>query len=625
MGFEGCTGEIYLMKRLFARCVLPGLVAFLGGFACSLHAQLILVPLGQRLAVAELVIEGEVVRSESFYGNNRVIYTRHWVRVDRVAKGLAAADSVEVILEGGRVGDRMMWMDHHLVLAPGSSGVFFLNPLGRDHPAKLGEDRVAYDVYADLQGFIAYLRQAGATVGAEPFHIYRDIGGELYPLLGWAGEKAPVKHKVVPPHALGAPVIDSIRPLQVTAGTRTELSIYGHGFLAGKGVVYFRDANTGGVTEMMCDTADVKEWTDTLIRVWVPSIGALPLLSGIAGTGFVKMENAAGDTARSLETLQVMFGIRNVRNEDSLFPIGVARFASLFDLDAYTPTDTSGGYTFRFSQSFSANDSAVAVFRRSLQQWRCATGVNFKVGADTSLNVLMNDFVNIVRWDDFPDTLPAGRLALTRLYFVDCVDGSEHAYQISEIDFTFNRNFPWNFDTTAVPPTQVDFYSVSLHEIGHAHGLTHVIDNNELMDYNIDIGQRSASISIQSLEGGTWMMDSSTVARGNCYDPMAAVAANDCETLPVAPSLEDGLRLRLYPNPTTATVFVELMGANAIHEIDCRLMDAAGNCIATSRFSMRRMSSTTYVVDLSDLPSGLYFARMHIGKVQSCQKIMKMR
>jgi Secretion system C-terminal sorting domain/Matrixin/IPT/TIG domain len=592
---------------------------------CSLHAQLYHVPLEKRMATAQLVFEGEVIHSSSYYGDNGNIYTSHIVRIDKVIKGSPATTTLEIILEGGTVGDKSLWISHHLILGPKSSGVFFLNPLGVAHPAKLGQQRLAYDVYADSQGFIEYMAQPGATIAVEPFHVYRSIATDLYPLLGLSEAQAPMKHKPIPLRIAGGPIIDSIRPLEVTAGTRTTLSIYGSGFQDGKGSVLFPNANSGGITLMVSDSTDIQAWADTLIRVRVPSIGGLPFLTGVAGTGFVSIANTLGDTARSLDTLRVRFGIKNVRNEDTLFPIGVSQFASLFDQDSHVPSDTTGGYTFRLSDSFSASDSAEAVFRQSLRQWRCATGVNFKIGVDTSLNAAQNDLVNIVRWDDFPDTLPAGRLARTRLYFVDCVVGPEHAYQISEIDFTFNRDIPWNFDTTAITPTKVDFYSVTLHETGHAHGLEHVIDNSEVMNYNIGFGDRNAQLTLRTLEGGQWMMDSSTVARGNCYDPMIAVAGNDCNMLPIAASLENSMHLRLFPNPTANLLNIELIGANAIREISFSLFDANGICIPELQYELQRLSKTTWKVDLKDLPSGMYLARLGCNSSYSNHKIIKLR
>lgn len=613
------------MKTRFTLLIFTTALAILASSTYSLHAQLIPVPLEKRMATAQLVIEGEVIHSHSFFGDNRNIYTSHIVRIDKIIKGSPAIATLEIILEGGTVGGKSLWISDHLVLGPKSSGVFFLNPLGDTHPAKLGNPRLAFDVYADSQGFIAYMEQPGATIAVEPFHVYRSIATDLYPLLGLSGVQAPVKHKPIPLRVSGGPIIDSIRPLEVTAGTRTTLSIYGHGFLSGQGTVQFPNANTGGTSMMVGDSTDVQQWTDTLIRVWVPSIGALPFFIGTAGSGQIEIENISGDTARSAENLAVLFGIKNVRNQNNQYPIGVAEFASLFDQDSHVPSDTSGGYTFRLSDSFSATDSAEVALKQALRQWRCATGVNFKIGADTSLNVSGNDLVNLVRWDDFPDTLATGRLARTTLYFVDCVVGQAPAYQISEIDFTVNREFAWNFGTTGNVPSKVDFYSVALHEMGHAHGLEHVIDTNEVMYYKIAPGERKAMLTVEALDAGFWMMDSSVVARGNCYGPMTIVPANDCNMLPVAPRLEDAAQLLLYPNPSNGTIHVKRSGGTQSRSLEMRLFDAGGNVIASNRFSVTSTTADTWLLDMNQLPSGLYLASLRLGNSLSNSKIVLSR
>jgi hypothetical protein len=613
------------MKTRFTLLIFTITLAILASSGYSLHAQLYHVPLVKRMATAQLVIEGEVIHSHSFYGDNSKIYTSHLVRIDKVMKGSPATTTLEIILEGGTVGGKSLWISHHLFLAPKSSGVFFLNPLGAEHPAKLGQQKLAYDVYAGLQGFIEYREQPGATIAAEPFRVYRSIADDLYPLLGWTEGDVPVKHMPAPLRTTGSPTIDSIRPLEVTAGTRTTLSIYGHGFQAARGSVYFTDADQGGATSMVGDTNDVKVWTDTLIRVWVPSIGSYPQEVGTAGTGSVTMQTPLGDSATSLEILTVRYAIKNSRVEDTTAQVGVSRFVSFFDHDSYVGNDTTGGYTFHFSNTFSASDSAEAAFRQAIRQWRCATGVNFKIDSDTSLNRVFVDAVNLIRWDDFPDTLNAGVLAGTRVFVAECDDVAEKNFVIFDIDFNFGRNRPWNFDTTANVPNKLDFYSVALHEIGHAHGLAHIIENAEVMDYDIAPGQRNVVLTLHALEAALWVMDSSTVQRGNCPNPMIPVAPSDCNMLPIAPQVPNVLNLRCYPNPTSDVIHIQMHETNAPRQLELTLFDAGGNCISTNHYAFHSTGANSWTVDLQDLPNGLYLARIQSGNAFSNHKIIRVQ
>jgi hypothetical protein len=613
------------MKSTSTICTFIFALAIFFNAICSLHAQLIHVPLEKRMATAQIVIEGEVIHSHSFYGDNGKIYTSHLLRIDKVMKGSPATSTLEIILEGGTVGDKSLWISHHLFLGSKSSGVFFLNPLGAAHPAKLGTERLAYDVYAGLQGFIEYREQPGATIAAEPFRVYRSIADDFYPLLGWTAGDAPVKHMAVPLRTAGSPTIDSIRPLEVTAGTRTTLSIYGHGFQATRGSVYFADADQGGATMMVGDTTDVNVWTDSLIQVWVPSLGAFLTGSGTAGTGSVTMQTALGDSATSNDILQVRYAIQNKRTEDTLFQVGISRFIMLLDHDLLVGNPTSGGYTFHFTTAFSANDSAKAAFLQGLRNWRCATGVNFNIGADTSLNIIDEDYVNVVRWDDAPDTLPAGALAFTKVWGGSCEDFSETAFAAADIDFTFGRNVPWNFDTTANVPGKFDFFSVALHEIGHAHCLDHVIDIADIMNYNIPIGQRNAALTPNALEGAFWVMDSSTVSRGNCPDPMIPVPANDCNMLPVIPHVEKALDLQLAPNPNSGIFSVHFKGGYPSRPLELKLFDSRGNCIPANLYDFCPNGPNVWEIDLKNLPFGLYFANFQNGMAFATEKVIRMQ
>lgn len=609
---------------LFTRRLLVAM-AILGGLAGMMPAQLVRVPLEKRISLATLVVEGEVTHSHSFVGGNGRIYSSHQLRIDKVMKGSPGAATLEIISEGGTVGDKSLWISHHLFLKPKAIGVFFLNPIGPSHPALLSQQKPAYEVYADLQGFIQFKRQSQATVASEPFRIYQDIERDLYPLLGWKSGQAPVLHHSSLGHSTGGIVIDSIRPLEITAGTRSVLSIHGTGFLDSRGTVHFPDADAGGLTTMEGDSTDFQLWTDTLIRIWVPSSGILPGLEGTAGTGRIEVQNANGDTGISPDTLQVRYAVKNSRNEVPGPAFGVSRFNGLFDQDVYAATDTSGGYTFRFSDSFSATDSAEATFRKALREWRCATGVNFKVGPDTSLSIDSTDLVNLVHWDNLADSLPAGVLGKTNTTIAACNGGQERAYIIYDVDFTFSKNQPWNFDTIAVDPLKYDFFSNVLHEIGHAHSLDHVINDAEVMHYDLSIGETRRVIAGSTLRGGRWVMDSSVVARGSCPGPMMAVDSVNCNLLPLSPSLDALSRITVYPNPAFDMIHLQVSGSLGSQTIKLSLLEAHGNRVAPSQFEPTRVSSSEWSIRLGDLPSGLYFAMIQYGNAVVTQKIVLIR
>ena len=55
----------------------------------------------------------------------------------------------------------------------------------------------------------------------------------------------------------------------------------------------------------------------------------------------------------------------------------------------------------------------------------------------------------------------------------------------NNMDIRFNSTTNWNYGPSATAGGQYDFETVALHELGHAHGLAHLIDgtNTEVMHY----------------------------------------------------------------------------------------------------------------------------------------------
>ncbi len=93
--------------------------------AQPLSAQLYEVPLNDRIDRSDYIFEGKVLESNSFYSpGGRMIYTSHLVQVYSVFKGEFPGDQVEIVTEGGRVGDQAVWISHNLELGPNQHGIF---------------------------------------------------------------------------------------------------------------------------------------------------------------------------------------------------------------------------------------------------------------------------------------------------------------------------------------------------------------------------------------------------------------------------------------------------------------------------------------------------------------------
>ena len=78
-----------------------------------------------------------------------------------------------------------------------------------------------------------------------------------------------------------------------------------------------------------------------------------------------------------------------------------------------------------------------------------------------------------------------GVLGITYSYYSSCATGY---WYLNEIDMNLLDTNLWNFDSINVASNLFDFESVVLHELGHAHQLSHVINPNNIMHYSIKRG-----------------------------------------------------------------------------------------------------------------------------------------
>jgi hypothetical protein len=317
-----------------------------------------------------------------------------------------------------------------------------------------------YAVYSGQQGFIEYDLTEKKAV--EPFRVYPHIEEAVREIKQKTGKEA--KLSVNPDLSttsmkvsgvLAAPSITSFSPTSISAGTSSVLTITGNGFNAtrGTGYVEFRNSNNGASGWMQPLSTDYISWTDTEIKVMVPSAG-----SGTAGTGQIRVTNSDPSTITSTGTLTVTYAYSNVvHNSIAYKPVLLGR-------------NGANGYTFRFNTSFAANTAAGAAFDRAMDSWSCATGMNWRLGTNVDTAVAAYDFANVVT---FNSTMDPGTLATATSWYGGCDLGNGNfSWVVLEVDILFNSTHTWNYTTANAAGSEKDFESVAVHELGHAHQLT---------------------------------------------------------------------------------------------------------------------------------------------------------
>lgn len=512
------------MKKILSSIL--AIIAFQAAIGQCLLKQ---VPLSTRAQNADLIIEGKVTSSHSFWNAvHNMIYTSNTIEIYKVFKGTATSTSVEIMTMGGTVGLDRITAEPNLSLNVGDIGVFTCESIKRFNLAGVQQSSLPkYEAYASVQGFIKY--DLSTQTASDPFNRYNDIEADLYsqvlsPSLNSWITVAPfdIHASTISTQRNDQPLqvqsISGFSPTTVTAGTGAIITITGTGFgsTQGSGTVRFRNADDGGATVITPLPSQYISWSSTQIVVEVPQN---------AGTGSIQV--VQGQTFTSAQVLTINYAHLNVD-----FDPGPGTIAYQTD---HVNDNGSGGYTWRMNTGFSSNSAASASFMRAFDTWRCNTGVNWTIGATTSINDAVSDGTNIICFDNTAP-LSSGILGVCYSYWSGCASGPTIIWYVNELDIIFDEGsnispLTWEYGTSAPSGSEYDFETVAVHELGHGHQLGHVISPGAIMHYAISNGTSNRSLGVNDLAGGNFVQAKSIV--GNVCGP-GAMTNHICAIAPVA-------------------------------------------------------------------------------------------
>ena len=448
---------------------------------------------------SSLVVEGKV-RSQTGVRDaaNKNIYTVHEIEIFKIFRGVPVANTVNVVTQGGTVGLEMDRVSNALELEVGEMGLFMLRFASIDFPITdafysptegvlgfirydlvIWEAQGVYESYPEItEGFY---EQVTSTIGALPLTI-RLWDAQDNELSGEASmERAIVSENRG----------EGTSSFEVHAGVGDELSITGADFGEEQGSVLFPDANSGGQRYIAALPHQIKEWTPSRITMEVPYR---------AGTGKIRIDKADGSSLIGNDDLPIGYDHINVQYTDAG---GRKAYETQLVSD-----NGSGGYNFQFQTDFAANVGASTAFKNLLETWGCATGVNFRVGETTEVDEDARDGINIVRFDN-GDELGGRTLAYARSRYRGCYQDGTIKWFVDEIEVVVNDDYDWYYGDEIPGPSQFDFETVMLHEIGHTQQLGHVINPNEVMHFAVGPQQRKRSLSHIDALGGIFVTDKS--------------------------------------------------------------------------------------------------------------------
>ncbi len=456
-------------------------------FSSILSSQTLLyeVSINDQLNNAELVIEGKVIEKKSYRSSiNDKIYTLNKVHVYRSFKGgLDIGEYINIVTRGGSIGYEREIVRPSLELNNNDLGVFILKSNTNVFDSYNEQESVFYPE-AGMQGFYKYDSLLNSV--SNPFTTYNGIQTTFYSMLENAtGQNNLMSNTDLQLNTTIRSARDievvSFSPDEIRAGNDEVLVISGSGFGDSIGSISFRNSDNGGATFQQAFDSAILSWSDTSIRILVPSF---------AGTGEVQIVSSDGESIITNNELTVLSSELNISFDN--IPDESFR-AKLFN------SDGNGGYTWVYNEDFVNVLGAPDAFERAINTWVCETNISWLISDELSTDTGSSaDGVNLVSFisgiEDPNNEISIGMLAVTTTFYRACVNGSSITSYVAEVDMIFNSDFRWFYDEDGSPSLfENDFQGTATHELGHAHGLGHVIAPTKLMHFETSSGEESAT------------------------------------------------------------------------------------------------------------------------------------
>ncbi|MDO7171010.1 T9SS type A sorting domain-containing protein [Mariniflexile sp. AS56] len=595
------------MKRVMLQTGFSLLVFLVS--VSGLNAQILLkeASLKKQIDNSSLVVEGQVVSKKSFRdAGNKNIYTVNTVRVYKVFKG-EFVETIEVVTRGGTVGLSAEVVTPSLTLDVNDVGVYMLY----DNNVKLNTQsktsKKQFKPYGSLQGFYKYNVYTDQAIN--PFNKKSGIETRFYDeimshtktgYVNVSSFEGMSKQSSVSKSVL-APGNITFTPTSGTGGTKTVLTINGTGFGGSKGKVLFSNADDGGATFIEALGTQVLTWTDTKITVEIPSR---------AGTGKIRVVDSASGSAPSASNLTVTATETNIEYDadDAAGPLP----AYAYKLQ-HVNENAAGGYTWQMFTDFNANANAKAAFLRAFESWRCATGINWVIGATTTVDIDADDGVNVIRFDNGSE-LETDVLGQCISYFNGCSSGSTFSWFVAELDIVFDDAANWNYSpaVNSTGITQYDFESVALHELGHGHQLSHVNDTNDVLHYAISNSEEQRALGSRNINAANVIQARSTSSM-SCGQ--LSMTNHPCYL-----SVEEeelNASISMYPNPTNGLFYIKNTSLVNLDKIV--VYDVSGRLISEQDATS---GSRTKTINLRGVSKGLYFVKIISERAEITKKIL---
>jgi hypothetical protein len=408
------------------------------------------------------------------------------------------------------------------------------------------------------------------------------------------------------------PTITSFAPHSVAGGIKDTLTIRGFQFgdNRGSGNLYFPNANNLGNPDVFLDALDYISWSDTMIQIRVPSfdtamVAGLAEVNQPAGSGFFKLVTDDGSSDFSDTSLTIRYSLNNNAFKNNVFIAPHAQFngAIVFHCDTAVANYKNGAMK--------------DIIRKALADWTCLTGIDWSLGSDTVYNGSTTKFDSacIIKFS----ALSPGIIATGAQRATQQPNGAATFAFAKEMDIDINSMYNYFCDSTSstVPSNEKDLYYAILHELGHTHGLNHVIDVNAIMhpEYTPMPRKTNLEFDYSCDEGGHWIINKSQLFPSSTYSSQGAskILANPnppCSHYVSIIEYEDSfVEMITYPNPFHDNINISLKTESSFEAL-IKIYDLSGKLIKSQNeyinqgenvitLSMGEISNGMYIINIS--------------------------
>jgi len=470
----------------------------------DLSAIIVPIELSVRTRRANQIVLGEVVDRSSYWDKDkRNIYTASRLKVTAYLKGQQVEQYVYMVTLGGIVEDEAQVVFPNIHLEIGKEYCLFMvdAPTTKLRP-EIAQARTTtkthFQAFAHIQGVLP-LNESVYTDNYTQTNLTENRLLEKIFEISQFTPVSPNGHifqarKHEKEQAATSRSSSSIQ-LSNGAGQTTsvfragtideaeEMIINGADFGTEIGTIEFTNSNTGGLNMgLLTYETDILYWTENEIRVKVPAF---------AGTGIVNVRNSDG-TLVGTANISIEWALTSIHSDYRNFEFDTRQIAKFLNVNE------EGGYTVLLNSSsgFSTDKNAVQAFGRALNTWQCASSINWELDETGTTSGVVKDDQCVIQYST---DLPYGVLGLATTRYKAL--GSSRCnlmntlWSVREFDVEFApeshlpTGFGWNFSEVGPSAFQFDFESIVLHELGHALGLGHVIDEDDIMHFAISNGQ----------------------------------------------------------------------------------------------------------------------------------------